>query len=47
MLAEGRNNAEIAKELLLSAGTVKNIISGMLRRCHLKNRAQLVNLLLS
>jgi DNA-binding NarL/FixJ family response regulator len=47
MLAEGRNNADIGKELKLSAGTVKNLISKMLRRCHLKNRAQLVNLLLS
>jgi DNA-binding NarL/FixJ family response regulator len=42
MLAEGRNNAEIGKEMLLSAGTVKNIISGMLRRRHLKNRVQLI-----
>jgi DNA-binding NarL/FixJ family response regulator len=47
MLAEGRNNAAIGKELNLSAGTVKNIISDMLKRHHFKNRAQLVNVLFS
>jgi DNA-binding NarL/FixJ family response regulator len=47
MLAEGKNNAFIGKELNLSAGTVKNIISDMLKRHHFKNRAQLVNVLFS
>ncbi|MDR3354886.1 MAG: response regulator transcription factor [Synergistaceae bacterium] len=47
MMGEGRSNAAIAKELNLSAGTVKNIISDMLKRNHFKNRTQLVNALLS
>jgi DNA-binding NarL/FixJ family response regulator len=47
MLAEGKNNAAIGKELNLSTGTVKNIISDMLKRYHFKNRAQLVNALSS
>jgi DNA-binding NarL/FixJ family response regulator len=45
MLAEGENNAAIAKELNLSDGTVKNIVSDMLKRYHYKNRSQLVNAL--
>jgi DNA-binding NarL/FixJ family response regulator len=43
MLAEGKNNTAIGKELELSSGTVKNIISKMLNRYHFKKRAQLVN----
>jgi DNA-binding NarL/FixJ family response regulator len=45
MLAEGKGNAAIGKEMSLSGGTVKNIVSDMLKRHHLKNRAQLVNVL--
>ncbi|MDR2175271.1 MAG: response regulator transcription factor [Synergistaceae bacterium] len=47
MLAEGKNNAVIGKELKLSAGTVKNLISDLLKRHHFKSRAQLVSVLLS
>jgi DNA-binding NarL/FixJ family response regulator len=46
MLAEGENNAAIAKELNLSAGTVKNIISDMLKRYRYRKRSQLVSALL-
>ena len=45
MLAEGKNNAAIGKELELSAGTVKNIISDMLKQYRFKNRVQLINAL--
>jgi DNA-binding NarL/FixJ family response regulator len=47
MLAEGKSNAVIGKELGLSTGTIKNIISDMLKRYRFKNRAQLVNTLVS
>jgi DNA-binding NarL/FixJ family response regulator len=47
MLGEGKSNADIGKELNLSGGTVKNIVSDMLRRRRFKNRAQLVSVLLS
>jgi DNA-binding NarL/FixJ family response regulator len=43
MLAEGENNAAIGKELELSTGTIKNIITKMLKRYQFKKRAQLVN----
>ncbi|MDR1137322.1 MAG: response regulator transcription factor [Synergistaceae bacterium] len=45
MMAEGKNNSAIAKELNLSGGTVKNTVSDMLKRHRFKNRAQLVNML--
>jgi DNA-binding NarL/FixJ family response regulator len=47
MLGEGKSNAAIGKELNLSSGTVKNIVSEMLKRRHCKNRAQLVSVLSS
>ncbi|MDR2779534.1 MAG: response regulator transcription factor [Synergistaceae bacterium] len=47
MLAEGQSNAAIGKELNLSAGTVKNLISDMLKQHRFKNRAQLVKSLFS
>jgi DNA-binding NarL/FixJ family response regulator len=43
MLAEGKNNDAIGKELELSSGTVKNIVTKMLKRYRFKKRAQLVN----
>jgi DNA-binding NarL/FixJ family response regulator len=45
MLGEGKSNAAIGKELNLSAGTIKNTVSDMLKRHHFKNRAQLVSVL--
>jgi DNA-binding NarL/FixJ family response regulator len=47
LLAEGKNSAAIGKELELSAGTVKNIISDMMKRHHFQKRTQLVNVLSS
>jgi DNA-binding NarL/FixJ family response regulator len=47
MLRDGKNTATIAKELELSIGTVKNAVTRMLRRYQLKNKAQLVDALLS
>ncbi|MDR1622337.1 MAG: response regulator transcription factor [Synergistaceae bacterium] len=47
LLAEGKGNSDIGKELGLAPGTVKNIISGMLHRCCFKSKAQLVNVLFS
>jgi DNA-binding NarL/FixJ family response regulator len=47
MLGEGKSNAVIGKELNLSSGTVKNIVSDMLKRYHFRSRAQLVSELLS
>ncbi|MDR2527596.1 MAG: response regulator transcription factor [Synergistaceae bacterium] len=44
LLANGMDNTEIADELGLAAGTIKNIISCMLQRWHFKKRTQLVNL---
>jgi DNA-binding NarL/FixJ family response regulator len=45
MMAEGKSNAAIGQYLELSSGTVKNIVSDMLKRHRFKNRAQLVNAL--
>ncbi|MDR2180386.1 MAG: response regulator transcription factor [Synergistaceae bacterium] len=42
MLAEGKNSTTIGAELELSAGTVKNIISDMMKRHHFRKRTQLV-----
>jgi DNA-binding NarL/FixJ family response regulator len=47
MLAEGKSNSDIGKELEFAPGAVKNIIARMLNRGHFKNRAQLVNELFS
>lgn len=41
LVAEGLNNKEIAKELFLSEGTVRNYISTMLEKLSLRDRTQL------
>ena len=45
LLAEGKNSAAIGKELNLAPGTVKNIVSDMMKRHHFKKRTQLVKAL--
>jgi DNA-binding NarL/FixJ family response regulator len=42
LVAEGRNNKEIAEHLYLSEGTVRNYISQMLTKLDLRDRTQLV-----
>ncbi len=41
LLAEGKNNKEIAEELFLSEGTVKNHITNILSKVELRDRTQL------
>lgn len=41
LLAEGFNNKEIARQLFLSEGTVRNYISTMLDKLNLRDRTQL------
>ncbi len=41
LVAEGKNNKEIAAELFLSEGTVRNYISLMLEKLALRNRTEL------
>ncbi|MBS4537913.1 response regulator transcription factor [Clostridium sp. D2Q-11] len=41
LLAEGKNNKEISKELYLSEGTVKNHITKVLNKLDLRDRTQL------
>jgi DNA-binding NarL/FixJ family response regulator len=41
LIAEGKNNKEIADELYLSQGTVKNYITKMLLKLELRDRTQL------
>lgn len=41
LIAEGRTNAEIAVALALAEGTVKNYVSRILEKLHLKNRTEL------
>ncbi|MFA7550617.1 MAG: response regulator transcription factor, partial [Sedimentibacter sp.] len=41
LIAEGRNNKEIANELFLSQGTVKNHITKVLLKLDLRDRTQL------
>lgn len=40
LIARGLDNKEIAAELYLGEGTVRNHISAILQKCHLKNRTQ-------
>ncbi|EOC99557.1 response regulator transcription factor [Caldisalinibacter kiritimatiensis] len=40
-LGEGKNNKEIAKELFLSEGTIKNHITNILNKLELRDRTQL------
>lgn len=41
MISEGKDNKEIASELFLAEGTVRNNISRLLEKLHLKDRTQL------
>lgn len=41
LIADGRTNAEIAAALALAEGTVKNYVSRILEKLHLKNRTEL------
>lgn len=41
LVAEGLSNKEIAEELFLSEGTVRNYISSVLEKLHLRDRTQL------
>ena len=41
LVAEGMNNKEIAAELFLSEGTVRNYISNLLDKLDLRDRTQL------
>ncbi|WP_086350323.1 response regulator [Candidatus Enterococcus clewellii] len=41
LIAEGLNNKEIAKELFLSEGTVRNYVSVLLEKLELRDRTQL------
>jgi len=41
LVAEGLSNKEIASELYLSEGTVRNYISGILEKLELRDRTQL------
>ncbi|MHC5215296.1 response regulator [Enterococcus sp. LJL128] len=41
LIAEGMNNKEIAQELFLSEGTVRNYISSLLEKLELRDRTQL------
>lgn len=40
-IGEGMNNQEIASELYLSVGTIKNLISGILTKLDLRDRTQI------
>lgn len=40
-IGEGMNNQEIASELFLSVGTIKNLISGILTKLDLRDRTQI------
>jgi NarL family two-component system response regulator LiaR len=40
LIADGRSNSDIAKELVLSVGTVKGYVSNILSKLHLSDRTQ-------
>ena len=42
LVAKGRNNRDIAKELFISENTVKNHIRNILEKLHLHSRMQAV-----
>lgn len=44
LIAKGMTNAEIAKKLFLSEGTVKNYITAILQKTGAKNRAKLIEI---
>lgn len=41
LIVDGKNNKEIASELFLTEGTVKNIVTGILDKVNLRDRTQL------
>lgn len=41
LIIEGKNNNEIAKQLRLAQGTVKNYVSSILEKCEARNRTEL------
>ncbi len=41
LASKGETNKEIAEELFISVGTVKNHVHNILEKLHLKNRAQI------
>jgi len=43
MLSQGRTNKEMAKELNLSARTVKRALSDLFERFRVRNRTELIN----
>jgi DNA-binding NarL/FixJ family response regulator len=43
LLAQGRSNREIADDLSLAEGTVKNYVSNILSKLHAANRVQAIN----
>ena len=47
LISRGLTNGEIASELDLATGTVRNIISGMMLRYDCRKRTQLVSLLMT
>ena len=47
LVAEGYNNKEIAEQLFLSEGTVRNYLSGILEKLELRDRTQLAVFYLS
>ncbi len=44
LLAKGASNREIAEQLVLAEGTVKNYVSNILMKLHAANRTQAANL---
>ena len=44
LVASGRTNREIATELDMVEQSVKNLLSGIYRKCAVRNRAELVRL---
>lgn len=46
MIVKGQSNLEIASELFLSEGTVKNTVSSILKKLKLKRRTQLISYML-
>lgn len=45
LIAGGKSNIEIAEELYITEGTVKNMVSKMLKKLNIKRRTQLINIL--
>jgi len=41
LIVEGKSNGEIAKQLRLAEGTVKNYVSAILQKCEARNRTEL------